>query len=80
MKRLLIAMTAAAGLLAAAEAEAAVTSYRSNYRSSARAAQTYNNGNYYRTGASRRADGPFARMMDLERRKNAALRQMFFGY
>jgi hypothetical protein len=25
------------------------------------------------------ADGPFARLMELERRKNAALRQMFFG-
>ena len=25
------------------------------------------------------SDGPFARLMDMERRKNAALRQMFFG-
>lgn len=25
------------------------------------------------------SDGPFARLMEMERRKNAALRQMFFG-
>lgn len=32
------------------------------------------NGYYVQQG-----DGPLARLMDLERRKNAALRQMFFG-
>jgi hypothetical protein len=32
------------------------------------------NGYYVQQG-----DGPFARLMELERRKNAALRSMFFG-
>lgn len=29
--------------------------------------------------SSGQADGPFSRLMEMERRKNAALRQMFFG-
>jgi hypothetical protein len=29
--------------------------------------------------AATQSSGPFARLMEMERRKNAALRQMFFG-
>lgn len=32
-----------------------------------------------RTQVAAAGPGPFARLMELERRKNAALRQMFFG-
>ena len=36
--------------------------------------------NGYQTSvSSNQGSGPFARLMDMERRKNAALRQMFFG-
>jgi len=33
----------------------------------------------YNVAASPQSQGPFGRLMEMERRKNAALRQMFFG-
>jgi len=71
MKRFLI-VVAAVALFASAEAQAA---QRYSYRSSYRPARTYN----YNYGYGR-SQGPFARMMELERAKNAWLRQTFLGY
>lgn len=79
MKRLLIAASAAIALFAAADAQAAVTYYRSNYRAQAYAQPTYSTG-YYNSGYRRRSAGPMARFMEFERQKNAALRRMFWGY
>ena len=49
------------------------TSQASNRR--VRQTTQVNNGYY----AAQAQPGPFARLMELERRKNAALRQAFFG-
>ncbi|MBX3443655.1 MAG: hypothetical protein KF774_14705 [Planctomyces sp.] len=77
MKRLL---TAAALIVAfgAIEAEAAVVSYRSGYRQAPAATSPSYNYNY-NSGYRARSRGPFARMMEFERQKNAMLRQMFWG-
>jgi hypothetical protein len=71
MKRLLL-VVAAFALFASSEAQAGQRYY---YRSAYRPARTYNYN--YNNGSSQ---GPFARMMELERAKNAWLRQTFLGY
>jgi hypothetical protein len=81
MKSFLIAASAAIALFAAADAQAAVTYYRSNYQARTYAQPTYSTGGYYYSnGYSRSSGGPFGRLMEMERRKNAALRRMFWGY
>lgn len=54
---------------------ACTDSHASNRRVRANAAPA---GNYY-TATEAQPAGPFARLMELERRKNAALRSMFLG-
>jgi len=81
MKRLLLIL-AALVVGASSEAEAGQRSY---YRSAYRPARTYNysyNNGYYNNGYSNSgySQGPFARLMELERAKNAWLRQTFMGY
>ena len=78
MKRLMIAALAAIALFAATDAKAAVVSYRSSYQAPVYTNSGYNGGYYYRSAPRRQ--GAFARLMEMERRKNAMLRQMFFGY
>jgi hypothetical protein len=80
MTRLLVAAAVLAAVVTTPEAEAAISPYRSGYRSGATVSRTptYAYGSpRYRPG---RRQGAFARMMELERQKNAALRRMFFGY
>jgi len=78
MKRLMIAAVAGIALFAATDAKAAVVHYRSNYQTPVYTNSGYSNYNYgYR---SSRRQGPFGRLMEMERRKNAMLRQMFWGY
>jgi hypothetical protein len=85
MKRLLMVLAAVVALSAAGESQGAVIHYRSNYRQ-ASPAPVYRNtysypANYgYRSYNSGRRRGIFAQMMELERRKNAALRRMFGGF
>ncbi len=69
MKRILLVLAAFA-VVASADVQAA---QRYSYRSAYRPARTYN----YSYG---RSQGPFSRMMELERAKNAWLRQTFLGY
>jgi len=75
MKRFLLVLAAFA-VVASSEAQAA---QRYNYRSSYRPARTYNY-NYNSGYSTGRSQGAFARMMELERAKNAWLRQTFLGY
>jgi hypothetical protein len=85
MKRFLLAIAAVVALSAAAEASVTNYRYRSayqapvatNYGYAPSYGYTYNRG--YNYGYSR-GNGPFARLMELERRKNAMLRRTFFGY
>lgn len=77
MKRLMIAAVAGIALFAATDAKAAVVSYRSNYQSSGAVSS---NPGYVTYRSTARRQGPFSRLMEMERRKNAMLRQMFFGY
>jgi hypothetical protein len=78
MRRLLIA-AAAIALFAAADAQAAVVHYRSNYQTQSYAQPTNSSGYYYSSGYRRRNVGPLGRMMEFERQKNAMLRRMFWG-
>ncbi|QDT56450.1 hypothetical protein Pan44_45040 [Caulifigura coniformis] len=71
MKRFLLVLAAFA-VVASSEAQAAQRYY---YRSAYRPARTYNYS--YNTG---RSQGAFSRLMELERAKNAWLRQTFLGY
>jgi hypothetical protein len=73
MKRFLLVIAALA-LFASSEAQAAQRYY---YRSAYRPARTYNYN--YNSGYSR-SQAPFSRLMELERAKNAWLRQTFLGY
>jgi hypothetical protein len=78
-------LTAVVALTAAGESQGAVIHYRSNYRQ-ARPTRVYRNSysypaNYgYRSYNTGRRRGFFSQMMELERRKNAALRRMFGGF
>ena len=78
MKRMLIVLAVFAAV-AGSEALAGQRSYyRSGYRSSSRPVRTYNYG--YNSGYSYgRSQGPLGQLMELERAKNAWLRQTFFG-
>jgi hypothetical protein len=80
MKRLLIVASAAIALFAAADAQAAVMYYRSNYQARVYAQPTYSSGYYYGSGYRQRSVGPMGRFMEFERQKNAMLRRMFWGY
>ncbi|HVJ67602.1 MAG TPA: hypothetical protein VM510_06445 [Caulifigura sp.] len=72
MKRFLLVLAAVA-VFASSEAQAAQRYY---YRSAYRPARTYN----YNTYNSGYSSGPFSRLMELERAKNAWLRSTFMGY
>lgn len=68
MKRFLLVIAAVA-LFASSEAEAGQRYYyRSNYRPARSYSYSYN-----------RSPGPFAQLMEMERAKNAWLRQTFLG-
>jgi hypothetical protein len=69
MKRILLVLAAFA-VVASSEVEAGQRYY---YRSAYRPARTYNYN--YNSGYQ----GPFSRLMELERAKNAWLRQTFMG-
>jgi len=69
MKRFLL-VVAALAFFASSEAQAA---QRYNYRSNYRPARSYNY-------SYNRSPGMFSQMMELERAKNAWLRQTFLGY
>jgi hypothetical protein len=76
MKRFLFVL-AALVVFASSEAQAQKMYYRSNYRP-ARTYSNYSYNNYnYNSGYSQ---GPFSRLMELERAKNAWLRSTFMGY
>jgi hypothetical protein len=64
--------------LIALAALAVMTLVCSNSEASNRRIRTTQAGSGYAV-QNVQSDGAFARLMDLERRKNAALRQMFFG-
>jgi hypothetical protein len=70
MKRFLL-VVAAVALFASSEAQAAQRYY---YRSNYRPARSYNYS--YNSGYSQ---GPFSQLMEMERAKNAWLRQTFLG-
>jgi hypothetical protein len=80
MKRFLF-VVAALVVFASSEAQAAKMYYRSNYRPARSYNYSYNNSGYnnygYNSGYSQ---GPFSRLMELERAKNAWLRSTFLGY
>lgn len=74
MKRFLL-VVAAVALFASSEAQAAQRYYyRSNYRPARSYNYSYNNYSY------NRSPGLFSQMMEMERAKNAWLRQTFLGY
>jgi len=74
MKRFLFVI-AALVVFASSEAQAAKMYYRSNYRPAR--SYNYSYGNNYSYG---RSSGPFSQLMEMERAKNAWLRQTFLGY
>lgn len=71
MKRFLL-LVAAVAFFASSEAEAGQRYY---YRSNYRPARSYNYSYNYN-----RSPGLFSQMMEMERAKNAWLRQTFLGY
>ena len=80
MKRFLF-VVAALVLVASSEAQAQKMSYRSNYRPARTYSNyNYNNYGYYNNYNSGYSGGPFSRLMELERAKNAWLRSTFLGY